>query len=142
MTRLASWVLAAALVGGAAEACAQTLASPIIPPRDMSSKKRGPPPAASSVTARGVRYETIAMGRRRGLDQNGGYIAALDVASGRQLWLLKVYVTPHDPDMEDDKQDLFIAGLKLTNHGHALLVTDERGGRYCVDLKTRAVTRP
>ena len=143
MTRLAPWVLAAALVGAmTTAACAQTLASPLTPLREMPSKKRGPPPPAPAITVRGVRYQAVAMGRRRGLDQNGGYIAALDVVSGRELWLLKVYVTPHDPDMEEDKQDLFIAGLKLVGHGRALLVTDERGGRYRVDLRTRAVTRP
>lgn len=141
--RAASWIVAAALVGAmTTAACAQNPASPLTPPREMPSKKRGPPPPTPSVTARGVRYQAVAMGRRRGLDQNGGYIAALDVAGGRELWLLKVYVTPRDPDMEDDKQDLFIAGLKLVGHGRALLVTDERGGRYRVDLRTHAVTRP
>ena len=137
------WILAAALLGAtAAAACAQTVESPLTPMRETSSKKRGPPPPTPSVTARGVRYLAIALGRRRGLDQNGGYIAAVDIAGGRELWLLKVYVTPHDPDMEEDKQDLFIAGLKLVDHGHTLMVTDERGGRYRVDLRTRAVTRP
>ena len=109
---------------------------------EMPSKKRGPPPAPPSVSAKGIRYEAIPWGRRRGLDQNGGYIAAVDEATGHELWLLQVYATPTDPDMETDKQDLFISRLALVDGGRTLLVTDERGGRYRVDLSSHAVTRP
>lgn len=109
---------------------------------ETPSKKRGPPPAPPSVSAKGIRYQAIPWGRRRGLDQNGGYIAAVDEATGHELWLLRVYAIPQDPEMEADKQDLFISRLALADGGRTLLVTDERGGRYRVDLSSRAVTRP
>ncbi len=132
---------ALALAGAVATvACAQG-AVPASAIEERPSKKRGPPPPPPSITAAGVRYAAIPWGLRRGLDQNGGYLSAAD-ASGRELWVLKVYDTPHAPAMEDDKQDLFIQTLKVVDGGKALLVVDERGGRYRVDLATRTVTRP
>ena len=103
-------------------------------------KKRGPaPPLPAAVVAAGAAYAAVADGTARGLDQPTGYIAAIDAASGRELWTLKVFGTRTDPAMEADKQDLHIAKLALTNSRRALLVTDERGGRYRVDLATRTV---
>ncbi|HEY9227125.1 MAG TPA: hypothetical protein VIP11_10790, partial [Gemmatimonadaceae bacterium] len=69
---------------------------------------------------------------------NGGYIAAFDERSGRELWLLKVYDVVYDGEKEDDKQDVFIASL--TGDRGELRVTDERGRRYTVDTQRRAVT--
>ena len=105
-------------------------------------KKRGPaPPLPAAVVAAGVAYAAVVDGTARGLDQPTGYIAATDAASERQLWTLKVFATRTDPAMEADKQDLHIARLAFTDGRRALLVTDERGGRYRVDLATRTVKR-
>ena len=54
---------------------------------------------------------------------------------------MQIFSVRYDFDKETDVQDLFIATLKLVNRGRTLLVTDERGGRYGVALKTRAVTK-
>jgi hypothetical protein len=128
----AGLVLAAMLP---AAACASPQAD--VAREEAPAKKRGPPPAAPSVSASGVRYVAVTWGLQRGLDQNGGYVAATDEKTGRELWVAKVYATPRDPNMEDDKQDLFIKRLKVVDKGRALLVTDERGGRYRLDLATR-----
>jgi hypothetical protein len=145
MTRLARALGFTALLLGAAGtiACAGVVAPKAAVAQEQLAKKRGPPPAAAPVSAAGVRYEAIIWGRRRGLEQNGGYVAAVDRKTGRELWVARIYdATPHDPDMEDDKQDLFIARLELVEHGRALRVTDERGGRYRLDIATRTVTAP
>jgi hypothetical protein len=134
----ASAVLVLAAVLPAA-ACASPQAE--VAREEAPAKKRGPPPAAPSVSASGVRYAAVTWGSQRGLDQNGGYVAATDLKTGRELWVAKVYSTPRDPTMEGDKQDLFIKRLKLIEKGRALLVTDERGGRYRLDLATRLATQ-
>jgi len=103
-----------------------------------AEKERSEIPEPSPVTAAGVRYEAVPWGKARGLGQNGGYIGAYDAASGRELWLLKVYDVVYDGRKESDKQDLFIEDLTLESGG-LLRVTDERGGLYRVDLKQRAV---
>jgi hypothetical protein len=124
-------VLAAACAPGAVRPAAA---------QEVVQKKRGPPPKAPSVTAGGVRYEAVHFGLRRGLDQNGGYISAIDQKTGRELWVLRVYATRQDPNMEQDKQDIFISALKLADGGRTLLVTDERGTRYRVNLMDRTVS--
>ena len=107
--------------------------------RTMMKADRLPPDAVAPLTIGGVRYEAIHWGRRRGLDQDGGYIAAIDADSGRELWTLKVYSTAIDPAMERDVQDVFITALGKTLFGGKLKVTDELGRRYLVDPKTRSV---
>ncbi len=104
----------------------------------MQKKRTGPDPV-EPVSRKGVRYEALHWGKERGLGQNGGYVAAIDEATGEELWLLKIYDVVYDDDMEDDKQDLFISSLKLSRWRDRLTVRDERGGRYVVDLATRTV---
>lgn len=105
---------------------------------DRPEKERSEIPEPAAVTSAGVRYEALPWGKARGLGQNGGYIAAYDAASGRELWLLKVYDVTYDGEREDDKQDVFIESLRLQGKG-TLVVTDERGGVYRVDLARRSV---
>jgi hypothetical protein len=105
---------------------------------DRPEKERSDIPEPAPVVVGGLRYEAVPWGRARGLSQNGGYIAARDMASGRELWLFKVYDVKYLPDMEDDKQDVFIEDLALDAKGR-LRVTDERGEIYRVDLVHRAL---
>ncbi len=104
------------------------------------SKKRAGPAPVAPVVVDGVRYEALQWGKARGLDQNGGYIAAVDERTGKELWILKVYDVVYDGDKEDDKQDLFITSISRTHALGGLIVEDERGRRYLVDLATRRVT--
>ncbi len=105
---------------------------------DRIEKERSEIPEPAPVVVGGIRYEALPWGKARGLGQNGGYLAAIDVASGRESWLLKVYDVVYDGEREDDKQDLFIEDLTLEASG-LLRVTDERGGLYRVDLQQRCV---
>ena len=104
----------------------------------MQKKRTGPAPVAP-VSRGGVRYEPLVWGRERGLGQNGGYILACDVASGKELWTLKVYDVHYDPEMEQDKQDCFITRMSLAWFGNRLKVRNERGERFVVDLDKREV---
>jgi hypothetical protein len=110
---------------------------------DNSSKKlsakRLPPKDVAPVTVGGIRIEVIHWGKDRGYEQNGGYIAAYDPASGKELWTLKVYNVAYDPDLESDVQDVFIKSMAKSWFGKKLKITDERNGKYVVDPATRAV---
>lgn len=68
-----------------------------------------------------------------------GFLVATDARSGQELWRVRVYGVPVDSALERDVQDVFITALGLQNG--ALVVTNERGDRYSVDLATRKVTR-
>jgi hypothetical protein len=102
-------------------------------------KKRAGPPTAAPVSRQGIRYEAIRGGKGRGLKQNGGYIAAVDEASGEEKWILKVYDVHYDKKMEADKQDVLITKLSFTKDGSELYVENERGKRFVVRLADQTV---
>jgi hypothetical protein len=99
-------------------------------------KKRTPPEPVTPVTHKGIRYEAVHWGKARGLEQNGGYVAAVDASSGEELRLLRVYGVAYDDDREPDKQDVFITRLARRLGSNKLTVENERGERYRVDLET------
>lgn len=103
---------------------------------------RIPPAAVPPVSIDGIRYEVIHWGRQRGLDQDGGYIAAIDIASQKELWTLKLYEVRYQPQMETDVQDVFITGMRrnLLGFGSKLEITDELDRCHVVDPRTRTVT--
>jgi len=102
-------------------------------------KKRSAPAPVDPVVHEGVRYEALQWGKARNLGQNGGYVSAHDATFGKELWLQKVYDVTYDGDMEDDKRDVFITSLAIS--GNCLIVEDERGEHYSLDLKTRKVSK-
>lgn len=93
------------------------------------------------VSMKGIRYETVAGGKGRGLGQNGGIVAAVSEQTGEELWVQKIYDVVYDDDMEADKQDVAITALKLSRWRNCLTVKNERGESYELDLATREVKR-
>ncbi len=106
-----------------------------------TEKERADVPEAAPVTVGTVRYEAPPWTRSRGLPQNGGYVAAIDTATGKVLWLARIYAATGVHGIEDDKRDTFITELRADAQGRRLIVTDERGRRFHLDLKTRRVAR-
>lgn len=104
-----------------------------------SAKRRAP--AAKPVTHKGVRYEQVKAARSRGFGQNGGVIAAVDVASGKELWTLQIYQTQYDPNEETDAQDVYIEELRVDAKAGVLLARDERGRTFRVNLKERSIVQ-
>ncbi len=96
-----------------------------------ASAKRAAPRAVVPVVADGVRYSAPA--------EAMGFVVAAAADSGRELWRARIYEVRVDPNLERDVQDVFITSLALG--GGTLLITNERGGRYALDMKTRKVTR-
>jgi outer membrane protein assembly factor BamB len=68
-----------------------------------------------------------------------GFIIATDTRTRREIWRKRIYRVKIDPALERDVQDVFITSLAL-EHGN-LLIADERGRRYALDLTTHKVTR-
>ncbi|MFN4117050.1 MAG: hypothetical protein ACK4F7_11205 [Inhella sp.] len=89
-----------------------------------SAKRRGP--AARPVEHQGVRYEQLRRARDQGFAQAGGVIAAIDIASGRQLWVVQLYQTAFDPAEERDAQEVYVAELRLDEKSGLLRAQDER----------------
>ena len=139
MRRRSGLVVAAIAVAMlAAAACGRAPASAEAAP--VAKKRAGPEPV-DPVVIGAVRFEAPADGKAKGLGQNGGFVVAHDAATGAELWTAKVYAIAYKADMEGDKQDIFIIEMKPSPDGRALLVTDDRGRRWKVDLATHAVER-
>jgi hypothetical protein len=66
-----------------------------------------------------------------------GHVQAFERSSGRKLWETKVYDVRITPRRELDVQLVFISGLQV--QGGELLVTNEAGKGYRLDLKTGRV---
>ncbi len=125
----------------AVSACAHS-ASPTIRQESTVMQKSGsriPAPTVPPVSVGGVRYEQVKNGLAAGFDQMGGYLAAYEESSGRQLWTLKVYDNRRIPGKEGDVQDVFFKSMTLQADG-TLLIETERRARFTVDTKARTVT--
>lgn len=105
----------------------------------MESPKRRVP-TVEPVLAGGIRYEVVRGARALGFAQNGGVIAAIDAASGKQLWTLAIYDTVYDAAEEADAQDRFITRMTLSPDGTHLLVDSENQRSYAVNLSDRRIS--
>jgi len=105
-----------------------------------AEKERADVPEPAPVMVGAVRYQAPAFTLAQGLAHNGGYVEAVDAASGRRRWIVDVLGPPVRDGKENDKTDVFIATLALAPGGRSLLVTDERGRQFRLDLHTHRVT--
>lgn len=97
-----------------------------------AAAKIAPPKPVSPVESEGVRYSAD----RDGKDQ---YVLATEMATGKQLWKVRVFHTYVKPWIEEDVQWVFITDLRLLNN--SLLVRDEKDHCYAVDLGTHQVQK-
>ena len=84
------------------------------------------------VEANGVRYSAD----RDGRDQ---YAVATDIATGKQLWKVRVFHTHIKFWIEEDVQWVFITDLKLMDN--SLFVRDGKGRCYAVDINRHRVLK-
>lgn len=98
-------------------------------------------PIVKPVEIGAVRYEAVHDGKSRDLGQNGGHVAAIDIASGRELWVQRIYRISYDRGMSPSKSDIFITDLQLAQDGQRILVTNQRGETYVLDPASRSVVR-
>lgn len=105
----------------------------------MIHASRAAPPRLPPVEIDGVRYEQVLSGRKFGLPRNAGYLAAVEVATGGRLWILSVYDVPIDPQIEGDVQEVYFSRMERVPGEAALLIENERGERFIVDVTRRAV---
>lgn len=109
------------------------------PPPPPPAASRKAPPKVEPLLIDGVRYEQVVNAELLGEDQRTGFLAAVDESSGERLWLLKVYTVNRIEHLEADVQDVFFASMSAGDDGASLLITDERGRAFVVDLANRTV---
>ena len=103
----------------------------------MSYPKRMAPKPVKPVIYQGIKYQAIHWGKSRGFKQNGGYIEAFKVSTGKRLWVLKVYHIQYGR-LTGDAYDNFITKMWIKN-GY-LYIENEKDDTYKINLKTHEVT--
>ncbi len=101
--------------------------------------KRAAAAEVPPVVDHGVKYVFPHFSTEGGEAQAGGVVEARDEKSGALLWRVRVYSTRVDPKLERDVQDVFLTSARL--EGGKLVVTNEKGETYEVDLATHAVRK-
>lgn len=102
------------------------------------NKKREAPAPVDPIEHNGIRYEVEHWGKTKGLKQNGGYIAA--VAKNEQVKWIRIYKIKYSWwGKEDDKQDIFISNTSIDKQKNKLVIKDEKGRVFHLDLSTSNV---
>jgi hypothetical protein len=99
----------------------------------VAHAKRTAPPKVQPVVYEGVRYLAPNDDGRR------AYVRAWDTKSSQMRWEVTVFRNHINPLLEEDVQWVFIKKLSVLEGG--LVVVDERGRAYRIDLKTRVVQK-
>jgi len=97
---------------------------------------RSPPPKVEPVVRDGKRYAQHIGTHDDRMGQSGGLLEIVDVATGRQMAMIKVYDNQRQSDLEGDVQDIFFATMAFDSSGK-LIITDEVGRRFAVDVNKR-----
>jgi hypothetical protein len=113
------------------------LASCMIASANMAEAKRVAPKEVPSVVAGGIRFKVPHFGALHNRPQNGGYVEAWDVKTGKLLWDRMVYRVHCVANLEKDVQDDFIS--EITVKGGHLFVKTERSETFDMDLETGKV---
>lgn len=108
-----------------------------MPPPGLPSASRAAPPDVPPVLQDGVLYEELMDDDVPGLDPRTTCLVARDAATRAPLWTVGLYTVPLIPELEADVQAVFFRSLRLSDDGRRLLVEDERGRRFSVDIATR-----
>lgn len=137
-------LLAATLLAGGHE---QDLTAAPTPPQkkepamifESSDDDRLSPPEVPAVERDGVHYAQAPDGRDVGVDQIGGVLVAIEIASGKRLWTLAVYGNTVDPALEADAQWIFFTSMTFAPDGR-LRIVNEADKTFLVDVKARTAT--
>jgi hypothetical protein len=93
--------------------------------------KRAAPQSVAPVVADTVEYSAP--------HELMGVVVATDRQSRKKLWQKRIYRVARNPALESDVQDVFITSLAI--EGNALIIRNERGDQYVLELSTRKVIK-
>jgi hypothetical protein len=99
------------------------------------SAKRVAPPVISPIKVNGVEY------RAPNTPDLEGVVQAWDLGKTNLLWSKKVYSTAKNAQLERDVQWVFIRSMTLGASGAEILVVNERGEKYVLNLVTKEVKK-
>ena len=96
-----------------------------------ASAKRAAPKPVPPVASNSIEYSAP--------HERMGFVVATDIASHKELWRERIYTVWINPLVERDVQDVFITSIVIKRG--TLIITNERGASYTLDLATSRVTK-
>jgi hypothetical protein len=115
-------------------------ASSTMSKRGIITMSRIGQPETPPIVFENRRYEQVMNGESQGLPQRTGYLAVFNAASNERITEIKVYDVNFNPDLEADVQDVFFTSMELDHAGRRILIYNERGKGFAVDLDSFTVT--
>lgn len=133
------------LLACAAAACAtdRTNHKESLPMNDddgPGAPSRGAPPAVAPIENGGVRYQQDMDAGHHGGGGLGGYLAAVDAASGERLWMIRVYEVTDESAAGVSTPGCYFRRMTLLAGKNVLEIENEVGGVFRVDLAKRTST--
>lgn len=108
--------------------------------KPMISLDRPAPDPVDPVVVGGIRYEQALDARELGYEGHSGYLRAVEISSGKTLWIKRVYTPQAIPGLEEDVQESFFVDLKVAPDGKQLRVKNEDNEVWIVDPETGEAT--
>jgi hypothetical protein len=96
-----------------------------------ATAKRALPKPVPAVVSNSVEYSAPR--------EHMGFVVATDNRSRKELWRKRIYSVRTDHTLERDVQDIFITSLAIERR--TLIITNERGDSYTLELATQTVTK-
>lgn len=102
--------------------------------------KRSAPADVPSVVVGHERISAPHFTEIGGVPVRGGVLESRDSETGKVVWSVRIYKTDYDPNLEGDVQDVFIKTLSHDAVHGLLIMSDEKGRVFVLDLQSRQVT--
>ena len=102
---------------------------------------RLPPEEVPSITTDEAVFSVPHFSFKGERSQNGGYLEAHHPETKKLLWRVQIYKIIYNENLEGDVQDIFIKSLSFDKSHNLLLMSDEKGRVFILNLKTKKVTQ-
>lgn len=99
------------------------------------SAKRAAPAVVADVTVGDITYRQAG-----GEHQRSGFVEARRAETDELLWTVRIYEVAFRPELETDVQEVYFTDMSYDADANALLIGNERGERFSLDLDVRKVT--
>ncbi len=105
------------------------------------SFSRPPPKAVDPLEKDGIKYEQLLSHSTSENKNRTGWLRATQSATNKELWVKQVYQYDIDSTLELDVQEIYFRSMVFDADATAILIENERGERYSVDLISGESTR-
>lgn len=113
----------------------------IIMTSTITSAKRKAPSEIPSIIFKGKKYIVTHWNKEPAFKQNGGIIEVWNIKKNRLIKRVLIYKIQYKSEIESDIQDVFITSIKLNKSKNTIIIVNEKGNIYGLNIHNYKVTR-